>query len=136
MKTFSINNQNQLLTLAADLLKKNTAKIWLFEGEMGAGKTTFIKAFCKALQVTSELSSPTFSIVNEYECLNKNKIYHFDLYRLKNKNELFDIGFDEYLYSGNYCFIEWPQLAIDFLPELSIKIKIVVDEKSRKIIVE
>lgn len=96
---------SQLISLAGN------RKIWLFKGEMGAGKTTLIKELCKQLGTTSELSSPTFAIVNEYTTSSSKKIYHFDLYRIKKKEELFDIGFDEYLESDNYCFIEWPEIG-------------------------
>jgi tRNA threonylcarbamoyladenosine biosynthesis protein TsaE len=89
------------------------SKVIAFNGEMGAGKTTFIKELCKTLGSQDDFGSPTYSIVNEYK-LPKGKIFHFDLYRLKNEEELFDLGFEEYLQSGNYCFIEWPELAQPF----------------------
>ncbi len=92
-----------------------THKIIVFDAPMGAGKTTFIKSICNYLDVNSALSSPTYSIVNEYDTLNNEKIFHFDLYRLNSINELYDIGFEEYLDSNNYIFIEWPELAIPFL---------------------
>lgn len=90
-------------------------KVFLFEAPMGAGKTTFIKSLCHYLQVTDTMSSPTYSIVNEYHTNSNTKIFHFDLYRLKSEAELFEIGFEEYLSSGNYLFIEWPKLALPFL---------------------
>lgn len=113
------DNARKVLAFAGDL------KIWLFDGEMGTGKTTMIKAVCKVLGVPKEeMSSPTFGIVNEYKAESQ-LIYHFDLYRLKHIGELFDIGFEEYLDSGNYCFIEWPNLAKSFLrdPYLEINLK-------------
>lgn len=111
----------------------NQIKNLLFYGEMGAGKTTFIKAFCAALGVADAVSSPTFSIVNEYDSP-KGIIYHFDFYRLKNQMEALDIGLEEYLYSGNYCLIEWPEKIPDLLPESHLKILIeVLPNQQRKL---
>jgi len=98
-------------------------KILLFYGEMGAGKTTLIKAFCVAIGVEDAVSSPTFSIVNEYHCPD-GIIYHFDFYRLKTQTEALDLGLEEYLYSGDYCLIEWPEKIPDLLPEKYLKISI------------
>ncbi|MES2278407.1 MAG: tRNA (adenosine(37)-N6)-threonylcarbamoyltransferase complex ATPase subunit type 1 TsaE [Bacteroidota bacterium] len=90
-------------------------RIFLFYGEMGAGKTTLIKALCDELGVEGQTSSPTFSIVNEYAG-SRGAIYHFDFYRLKNQTEALDMGYEEYFYSGDYCFIEWPEKIPDLLP--------------------
>jgi len=110
-------------------------RIFLFYGEMGAGKTTLIKSLCKALGSDDNITSPTFSIVNEYA--GPNKIYHFDFYRLKNQTEALDIGCEEYFYSGNYCFIEWPEKIPDQLPEHFVKIRISVSaDGSRAIALE
>ncbi len=113
-----------------------TEKIFVFHGDMGAGKTTFIKSLCEALGVKEAVTSPTFSIVNEYRSENV-KIYHFDFYRLKNQTEALDMGAEEYFYSGNYCFIEWPEKIPDMLPlhyiNLSLK---VLNDGSREITVE
>ncbi len=87
-----------------------------FEGEMGAGKTTFIKEFVKALGTNDEVSSPTFSIVNEYET-DKGKVYHFDFYRLNHEDEALDFGIEEYLYSNQYCLMEWPNKIANFIPD-------------------
>ncbi|WP_083228017.1 tRNA (adenosine(37)-N6)-threonylcarbamoyltransferase complex ATPase subunit type 1 TsaE [Mucilaginibacter sp. PPCGB 2223] len=105
-------------------------KIFLFHGQMGAGKTTLIKALCSALGTDENISSPTFSIVNEY-LIPKGKIYHFDFYRLKTQTEALDMGYEEYFYSGEYCFIEWPEKIADLLPNhyLDINIEILADNK-------
>jgi tRNA threonylcarbamoyladenosine biosynthesis protein TsaE len=100
-------------------------RIFLFYGDMGAGKTTLIKALCYALGSGDNITSPTFAIVNEYAA-KQGKIYHFDFYRLKNQNEALDLGSDEYFYSGNYCFIEWPEKIPDILPANYVKIVIKV----------
>lgn len=98
--------------------------IWLFQGEMGAGKTTFIKAICKELNVVEQVSSPTFSIVNEYETQSGSVVYHFDFYRLKSESEAQDIGVDEYFYSGNLCLIEWPEKISSILPDKFLLIRL------------
>ena len=100
-------------------------KIFLFYGDMGAGKTTFIKSLCAYLGVREGVTSPTFSIVNEYEG-EKTKVFHFDFYRLKNQSEALDMGYEEYFYSDNYCFIEWPEKIADLLPPHYIRVKIEV----------
>jgi len=91
-------------------------RVFAFHGELGAGKTTLIKAFCQALGVEDGTSSPSFAIVNEYRAASGDPVYHFDLYRLKDAGELHSIGFTEYVDSGHYCFIEWPELAEELLP--------------------
>lgn len=92
------------------------SKIFTFKGDLGAGKTTLIKALTQKLGYAGEVSSPTFSIVNEYTTTIET-FYHMDLYRIKNEDELYDIGFEDYLYSGHYCFIEWPQIAESIFKE-------------------
>lgn len=109
-------------------------RLWIFEGEMGAGKTTLIKALCDELDVVDVVSSPTFSIVNEYKTKQDETIYHFDFYRLKDEEEAMDIGVEEYFYSGNYCFIEWPSVVPGILPDDCLKIEIVQkDEYLREV---
>jgi tRNA threonylcarbamoyladenosine biosynthesis protein TsaE len=124
MKSISINSTAELPHVAKELLTfANGEKFFIFEGEMAAGKTTFIKAFCAILGVEDVVSSPTFSIVNEYVS-KAGKIYHFDFYRLKNTQEAYDIGYEEYFYSGNYCLVEWPSKVEDLLPENYVKVEI------------
>lgn len=105
-------------------------KVFLFEAPMGAGKTTFIKAICLFLKVSDTMSSPTYSIVNEYLAYSGNRIYHFDLYRVKSSEELVDIGFEDYLSSQQYLFIEWPELAFPFLDSY-VRIIITSDNNNR-----
>ena len=118
-----------LISVATQLLQLNH-KIILFDAPMGAGKTTLIKEICVQLGSTDNFSSPTYQLVNEY-VFPKGKIYHFDLYRLKSINELLDIGFEDYIYSNHYCFIEWPSLAEAFLKTDFVKINISVQQNSR-----
>ena len=99
-------------------------KVWIFKGEMGAGKTTLIKSLAKALQVTDSVSSPTFGIVNEYQTQANELLYHFDFYRLDDPMEALDIGIEEYFYSGNYCWLEWAEKIAPFLPERFFQIEL------------
>lgn len=108
-------------------------RFFIFEGDMGAGKTTFIKALTKALGVTDVVSSPTFSIVNEYEGKD-GIIYHFDFYRLKNLQEAYDIGYEEYFYSEHICLIEWPEKVEELLPEHYIKIEITAPGETERLL--
>lgn len=111
-------------------------RIFLFYGDMGAGKTTLIKSLCECLGTTEPVTSPTFSIVNEY-IGKESRIYHFDFYRLKNETEALDMGYEEYFYSDAYCFIEWPQKIPGLLPEHYISVKITeTANNSREIIIE
>lgn len=120
--------------VAKEIIKQaGDYKIWLFEGEMGAGKTTLIKAVCEAIGVEDLVSSPTFSLVNEYEA-GEEIIYHFDFYRIKNEEEAMDIGVEEYFYSGNYCFLEWPSKIISLVPEKFLRIFITVNEDDTRTI--
>jgi tRNA threonylcarbamoyladenosine biosynthesis protein TsaE len=107
-------------------------KIVLFYGDMGAGKTTFIKSICVELGVKETVSSPTFSIVNEYEG-SGNTIYHFDFYRIKSIQEAYDIGYEEYFYSGNMCFVEWPDKIDELLPDHYLKVEIQTMEDDSRV---
>lgn len=111
------------------------AKILIFEGDMGAGKTTFIKSIAKELGVTDLVSSPTFSIVNEYDARGK-RVCHFDFYRIRDQQEAYDIGYEEYFYSGDFCFIEWPQKISGLLPPSYIKTEIkIISETERLLLI-
>ena len=109
-------------------------KIFAFYGEMGAGKTTFIKAVCKSMEVTGTITSPTFSLVNEYKTDNGMTIYHFDFYRIENIEEVYDFGYEDYFYSDKMCFIEWPELVETLLPEDVVEVKISVDDNEQRLI--
>lgn len=108
-------------------------RVIAFYGGMGAGKTTLIRAICKKLGVEDTVASPTFAIVNEYAGGNGDPVYHFDFYRIKKLEEVRDISFDEYAYSGYFCFLEWPELIEDLLPEDTIKISITETDEKREI---
>jgi tRNA threonylcarbamoyladenosine biosynthesis protein TsaE len=128
---YSIEQLNQV---AKQILEQNPPKILLFNGEMGAGKTTLIKKLCETLGVNGATSSPTFSLVNEYQTTDKQKIYHFDCYRLKSEIEALDMGIDEYLHSGHWCFIEWAEKIASLLPEEHAVLTIeILEDGHRKI---
>lgn len=122
-------------TVAQEIVRRlDTINVWLFHGEMGSGKTTLIKAVCKALGVAEATSSPTFSIVNEYQTIAKKKIYHFDFYRIKNEAEAADIGTEEYFYSGYPCFIEWPEKIPSLIPLQYAEVTIQVETNTKRTI--
>ncbi|HRL71735.1 MAG TPA: tRNA (adenosine(37)-N6)-threonylcarbamoyltransferase complex ATPase subunit type 1 TsaE [Flavobacterium sp.] len=125
---FSIDQLNEV---AQQIIANNPKKVILFHGEMGVGKTTLIKQLCKTLGVTGATSSPTFSLVNEYETNNNQLVYHFDFYRLNNEVEALDMGIDDYLYSSNWCFIEWAEKIPNLIPETHsvITISLLTDGK-------
>lgn len=118
--------------IAKKILSLNRHKIILFEGEMGTGKTTLTKAMAKCLGVQDITSSPTFSLVNEYEC-DGGLLYHFDLFRLKDLSEAYDIGIEEYLDSGNYCFIEWPEKIMPILEDFHQIQLDIIDAQTRRL---
>lgn len=125
---------NDLPKTAQTLLQTHADKrLFAFYGSMGAGKTTFIKEICVALGVESMVNSPTFSIINEYFTIEGDSIYHFDFYRIKKKEEIMDIGYEEYLYSGHYCLMEWPEKIEELLPDniVYVSIKENLVDKSR-----
>ena len=110
--------------------------VFAFRGEMGAGKTTFIKAICEKLGVSDTINSPTFAIVNEYRSDSGELIYHFDFYRINKVEEAFDFGYEDYFYSGSLCFIEWPELIEDLLPADTVNVTIkALEDGSRSVVV-
>jgi len=135
MLRIRIENIENIDFAAAELLKEfEGQRVVAFFGEMGAGKTTFIQALCRKLNVMEVVNSPTFTIVNEYHTENGNSIYHFDFFRIKKIEEVFDFGYEDYFYSGNYCFIEWPELIVNILPDNAVLVKINVDQIGTRIL--
>ena len=131
---YKVNQLADLPEAAASLLTNFPLdRIFLFFGEMGSGKTTFIKALCTELGVTDTVASPTYSIVNEYQSP-KGKVYHFDFYRLKNETEALDMGYEEYFYDGSYCFIEWPEKIENLWPPEFVKVNIAVTDQNQRLI--
>lgn len=115
-------------------LASGQAKVWLFYGDMGAGKTTLIKSICEAWGVEDNVSSPTFALVNEYRTAEQQPLYHFDFYRINDEEEAWDIGTEDYFYSGHHCLVEWPERIEGLLPEEFIRIDIAVGaDNSRSI---
>lgn len=127
LATITLRKPDEAVDIARLILQcHDTARVFALHGDLGAGKTTLIKAFCTVLVVADRTSSPSFAIVNEYRTGANEPLYHFDLYRLKEAGELEGIGFDEYLDSGAYCFIEWPELATGHLPPDVLHVRIEV----------
>jgi tRNA threonylcarbamoyladenosine biosynthesis protein TsaE len=139
-KTLVLLNEQEEEVSPLEILKEcEPHRVFAFEGKMGAGKTTFIKSLCEAMGTEDIVNSPTFAIVNVYDVKQpyKGEVYHFDCYRLKDIREAMDFGAEEYLYSGNYCFIEWPELIEQLLPDETVWIRIRVKEDgNRELIVE
>ena len=133
-KTFFAEKLEQLNFISKEILDyTSTHKKFIFFGEMGVGKTTLIKALCLHLRVIDVVSSPTFSIVNEYQAYGNTKIYHFDFYRIADENEAYDIGYEEYFFSDAYCFVEWPEKIPNLIEEDMVKIKMSVEGNKRRI---
>ena len=133
-KTLFADNLEQLNSIARKILDYTSDHIkFAFYGEMGVGKTTLIKALCLHLGVTDIVSSPTFSIVNEYQAKENTKIYHFDFYRIEDENEAYDMGYEEYFFGNVYCFIEWPEKIPNLIEEDMVKIKMSIEGNKRRI---
>ena len=130
--TYTLDRIDEIANLL--IQEAGDQKVWIFRGEMGAGKTTLIKSLAKALQVADSVSSPTFGIVNEYQTQTKELLYHFDFYRLDDPMEALDIGIEEYFYSGNYCWLEWAEKIAPFLPEQFFHIELALASETGRIL--
>ena len=130
MNTISIQDIEHIREAAREFIQQmGDAHVFAFYGKMGAGKTTFVKAICEKLGVQDVITSPTFAIINEYEASSTGQyegipIYHFDFYRIKKLEEVYDMGYEDYFYADALCFIEWPELIEDILPEDAVKVSI------------
>ncbi len=134
-QTFTIPSEKEIAQTALNFLPLLKAhKVVAFYGSMGVGKTTFIKSLCRALGVKETVTSPSFSLVNEYEGANGETIFHFDFYRLKNVTEVFDMGYEDYFFSNNYCLIEWPEKVADVLPDERLDVFIFENEDGSRIL--
>jgi len=130
-KNYSLQD---LPNIASEIISSAKNKTLLFYGQMGVGKTTLIKELCKSLGVLDNISSPTFSLVNEYQTANNDKVYHFDFYRIEDEEEAFDIGIEDYFDSKNWCFIEWPENIENLLPLDAVEIHLsLLDDEQRNI---
>jgi len=135
MELLELHNLSELPIVADKFLYATKGKkVFAFFGPMGAGKTTFIKALCNELGVVDVVTSPTFSLVNEYSTNRQEVLYHFDFYRIENLEEVYDMGYEEYFYSGNICFIEWPDKVAELLPEDVVFVNIDVQDNGKRII--
>jgi tRNA threonylcarbamoyladenosine biosynthesis protein TsaE len=135
MNQIQISSVSDLARAAREFLSlMDQATVFAFRGEMGAGKTTFIKAICEALGVGDVINSPSFSIVNEYRSATGELIYHFDCYRLKRVEEALDFGFEDYMESGCLCFIEWPDIVDDLLPSDTVFVDIRVNDDDSRVV--
>ena len=131
----AINNLQEINDAARKFIQEmGNNKVFAFYGSMGAGKTTFIKAICEEMGVTETVSSPTFALINEYRDKKSRPIFHFDFYRINKLEEAFDFGYEDYFYSGNLCFIEWPELVESILPDAAVKIAIRVTDEGGRIV--
>lgn len=122
----------ELPKIANEVIQFSAHKILLFYGQMGVGKTTLIKEICKQLGVQDNISSPTFSLVNEYQTAKGELVYHFDFYRIEDEEEAYDMGIEDYLYSNNWCLVEWPENVKNLLPLESVEIHISTLENGQR----
>lgn len=130
-----IRNRSELPAASKKLVKSfPDNRLFAFYGTMGAGKTTIIKAICESLGAADLVSSPTFTLVNEYRTSDGKSLYHIDFYRIRKTEEIFDFGIEEYFTDGSYCFMEWPELVEDFLPDNTVRIRITVGENGERIL--
>lgn len=135
MKEYKSNSLEDLNEIAKKLISDfGDEKVILFYGEMGVGKTTLIKILCQELGIEELTNSPTFSIVNEYLSNQNKTIYHFDFYRIEAEEEVFDMGYEDYFYGDSFCFIEWPEMIPNLLPQNTVKITIELDAENNRLI--
>lgn len=135
MLSEKVKHKNELKGVAEKLIGLFPDKrIFAFYGKMGAGKTTFIQAICRFLGTQDNITSPTFALINEYKTKAQESIFHFDFYRIKDLEEVYDLGYEDYLYSGSYCLIEWPELIEQLLPDNIVRVKIEVQNDESRII--
>ena len=135
LKTFKATSVSDLKQIAEKLIEQfGTKRVIAFYGEMGVGKTTLIKELCIVLGVTEIANSPTFSIVNEYVGAENKSIYHFDFYRIEKEEEVYDLGYEDYFYSDNFCFVEWPEMIPNLLPEDVVKVTLELDDENNRLI--
>ncbi|WP_319591874.1 tRNA (adenosine(37)-N6)-threonylcarbamoyltransferase complex ATPase subunit type 1 TsaE [uncultured Draconibacterium sp.] len=135
MYSIKINSLDELNVAAKELISAfNDDRVFAFYGKMGAGKTTFIQSICRALGSDDNVTSPTFALINEYNTAELDSIFHFDFYRIKDIEEAFDLGYEDYIYSGSYCLIEWPEMIEPLLPEKMVEVKIEVQEDDTRLI--
>nr|WP_321484604.1 tRNA (adenosine(37)-N6)-threonylcarbamoyltransferase complex ATPase subunit type 1 TsaE [uncultured Draconibacterium sp.] len=135
MYSKKINSLDELEIAAKELITAfSNDRVFAFYGKMGAGKTTFIQSICRALGSDDNVTSPTFALINEYNTANLDSIFHFDFYRIKDIEEAYDLGYEDYIYSGSYCLIEWPEMIDSLLPEKMVKVKIEVQDDDTRLI--
>lgn len=133
MKIIDIPNLSALPAAASEFIQLlQPGKVYAFNAPMGAGKTTFIAEVCRQLNILEEVSSPTFSIINEYETIDGERIYHFDCYRLESPEEGYEIGAEDYFHSGHTCFVEWPENIKGLLPDDTIEVEIIVKDNGER----
>ncbi|HZY24210.1 MAG TPA: tRNA (adenosine(37)-N6)-threonylcarbamoyltransferase complex ATPase subunit type 1 TsaE [Bacteroidales bacterium] len=130
-----IKDKRHLPAAARELLNHTAdKKIFAFYGSMGAGKTTLIKAICKNLGAIDIVSSPTFTLVNEYKTSGGESLFHIDFYRIKKQEEVYDFGLEEYLTGDSYCFMEWPELVEELLPPETVRVRITIDNNEQRVL--
>jgi tRNA threonylcarbamoyladenosine biosynthesis protein TsaE len=131
-KVISIND---LQNVANELIRTfSTDRVFAFYGKMGAGKTTFIQSICRVLGTADNVTSPTFALINEYNTDQLDSIFHFDFYRIKELEEAYDLGYEDYIYSGSYCLIEWPEMIEPLLPDNIVEVRIEVQDDESRVI--
>ncbi|MCK3683521.1 tRNA (adenosine(37)-N6)-threonylcarbamoyltransferase complex ATPase subunit type 1 TsaE [Maribellus sp. YY47] len=130
MYSRKVESLSALPAVAKELISTfPSERVFAFYGKMGAGKTTFIQSICRELGSSDNITSPTFALINEYNTANMESIFHFDFYRIKDIEEAFDLGYEDYIYSGSYCLIEWPEMIEPLLPQKMVEVRIEVSEE-------